>query len=72
MWFANGREPLIATVPSVLCPDERNPPLLFRSRATSTLLAIETEMVAGLRFAVRGRMASRLVEAKGLMPCRGA
>ena len=55
-----GREPLIATVPRVLCPDESRQALLFRDRAASTLLAIEIEMVAGLRLAARGRMASLL------------
>jgi len=64
-WLPVGREPLIATVPSVLCPNEGSPPLLFRNRAASTLLAIEIEMVAGLRLPARGRMASLLGEAEG-------
>jgi len=46
-------------------PRRRKPAVLFRSRATSTLLAIEIEMVAGLRLAARGRMASLLREAEG-------
>jgi hypothetical protein len=44
----------------VLCPDESRQVPLFRDRAASTLLAIEIEMVAGLRFAAMGRMASLL------------
>jgi hypothetical protein len=55
---AFGREPLIFLVPSVLCPNEGSPPLLFRDRAASTLIAIEIEMAPRLRSAARGRMAS--------------
>jgi hypothetical protein len=51
---------LIGAVPRVLCPYESRQALLFRDRAASTLLAIEIEMVAGLRFAAMGRMASLL------------
>jgi hypothetical protein len=47
-------------VPSVLCPNEGSPPLLFRDRAASTLIAIEIEMVPRLRLAARGQMASLL------------
>lgn len=54
------RDLLIAGVPRVLCPYESRRALLFRDRAASTLLAIEIEMVAGLRFAAMGRMASLL------------
>jgi hypothetical protein len=57
---SSGREPLIGIVPRVLCLDERSPLLFFRDRAASTLIAIEIEMVAGLRLAARGRMASLL------------
>jgi hypothetical protein len=51
---------LIEAVPRVICPHESRQALLFRDRAASTLLAIEIEMVAGLRLAARGRMASLL------------
>jgi len=53
-----GCDLLKAAVPSVLCPYESRQVPLFRDRAASTLLAIEIEMVAGLRFAAMGRMAS--------------
>jgi hypothetical protein len=51
---------LIEAVPRVICPHESRQALLVRDRAASTLLAIEIEMVAGLRLAARGRMASLL------------
>ena len=55
-----GCELLNFFVPSVLCPNEGSPPLLFRDRAASTLIAIEIEMVPRLRLAARGQMASLL------------
>jgi hypothetical protein len=51
---------LIFAVPSVLCPDEGSPTLLFRNRAASTLLAIEIDMERELGWAARGQMASLL------------
>jgi hypothetical protein len=51
---------LIGAVPRVLYPYESRQVPLFRDWAASTLLAIEIEMVAGLRFAAMGRMASLL------------
>jgi hypothetical protein len=39
-------------------PQRGTPTLLCRDRAASTLLAIEIEMLAVLRLAARGRMAS--------------
>jgi len=59
-WSINRGGPVMPIVPSVLCPDEGSPTLLFRNRAASTLLSIEIEMVKGLRWAARGRMASLL------------
>jgi hypothetical protein len=41
-------------------PRRRKPAVLFRERAASTLLAIEIEMVKGLGWAARGRMAGLL------------
>ena len=55
-----GCELLNAVVPSVLCPDEGSPTLLFRNRAASTLLAIEIDMERELGWAARGQMASLL------------
>ena len=43
-----------------LVPQRRKPAPLFRYRAASTLIAIEIEMVSGLRRAARGRVASPL------------
>jgi hypothetical protein len=51
---------LIEAVLRVLCPHESRQAFLFRDRAASTLLAVEIEMVAELRLAARGRMASLL------------
>jgi hypothetical protein len=59
-WITVSSHPVILDVPSVLCPDEGSPSLLFRDRAVSTLLSEKIEMVAGLRCAPRGRMASLL------------
>ncbi len=59
-WLPMGREPLIATVPRVLCPYESRQALLFRDRVASTLRAIEIEMAKRLRWAAMGRMASLL------------
>ena len=46
-------------------PQRRKPASLFHHRAASTLLAIEIEMVSGLRRAARGRVASPLRGAEG-------
>jgi hypothetical protein len=55
-----GRKPLITAVLRILCPHESRQALLFRDRTASTLLAIEKEMLAELRWAARGWMASLL------------
>ena len=54
-----GREPLIATVLRLLCPDEGFQSPLFRDRAVSTLLKIEIEMDGGFLGVAGSEMANQ-------------